>query len=156
MPGMVEIATICFLVILTGVAVWWFAVAEMYNRYLRTTSITRGLTGESGDIIKLSCPEGRVISVDTATQICTNPNARGFEDSTTDPMDVGTDAGHYGDFSPKTTLTLTDEIGKEANNRQSHVYAFRPLNTYTADDGVSSVQCGGTIQLVGTYTCKPT
>ena len=148
--GALTIATIMFLLILTGLAIWSFAVADLYGSYAKTTSVTRGLTGEAGDTVVLSCPGGRVISVDSATQTCTNPDSNGFENSTTDAMTSTT----QGSFDPNTTVDLTSEIGGEANGETNYSYSFNPLNPYTPQSGGSSVSCGGTIQLIGTYTCS--
>jgi len=148
--GFITIAAIMFLLILTGLSIWWFAVAREYSNYVNNTSVTRGLTGESGDTIEMKCPGSRVISVDSATQICTNPDSNGIENSTTDPMS----SEIQGAFDPNTTADITNDIGNEANGKNSYSYEFNPLNPYTPQNGGSSVSCGGKIQLIGTYTCN--
>lgn len=160
----VEIVLLVMLFIGVCVAIWWFVIAERFKTYLKNYSYSRGANILNGQTAKLSCDGDNEICVYRATQICTRPGSvkgldgTNFETSSLEPIAAGDKEqdgdAHvaYGDFNPKTTIDLTDSMGKEVNGKTSHEYTFNVDKKWKAPNGVS---CNGDAQLIAVYTCVP-
>lgn len=134
------------------IAIWWFAVAKNYEKYLSTYSYARGANVDSdGGQVQLKCGAGKEICVYRATQICSNPSATNFENQATDPIDAGTGIGggnvDYGQYNPLTTIDRTADMVDECNGAGSYLY------TFNAKPFPNGMACGGKTQLLATYSC---
>jgi hypothetical protein len=147
-----EIATMILLAIGLMIAIWWYVIAEKYSNYLKTYSYSRGAHAIAGQTAHLSCDGGKEICVFRATQICTNPDSSNVENPDTDPIASGNDGvTPYGAFNPNTTVSRTKDMGDSCNGKTTASFAFNPVG-YSNGGGWN---CGGTTQLIATYTCIP-
>lgn len=140
-----------------GVAIWWFIVAEQYKSYLGRYSYARGANSMNGKSVNFSCEAGKKVCLYRATQICSRPDNKNFETSSLEPIasgDSSIDGAHvrYGDFNPRTTVDLTQEIKARVNGKSNASYDF---NIPPGWKGPNGVQCNGDTQLIATYSCIP-
>lgn len=138
------------LMVLVGVAVYWFVVSYRYKRFLDCAIYTRGANVKDGGTVALTCDSEKVISIISATQICTLPNSSNFESSNLEPIANGTNAP-YGNFDPKTTVDLTSEMKAVVDGQQKINYTFSGASGWSK----AGLTCNGNAQLIATYECVP-
>ncbi len=142
-----EIASIVILLVIFGIAIWWFIVAKRFESYLDTTTVARGANLHGPGNVNLSCQDGKTITVATAVQVCTDPDSNNYENPSTDPISTGLKS--YGQFNPDTTVNLLKSMGDKCNGKTDCTYSFSP-SRYK-----NGVVCGGESQLISVYYCSP-
>lgn len=124
------------------VMIWIWYASHSQRSQLSTQAYTRGVNAASPKTVGLACDANSVISIDRATQVCSNPDAKNIERSMLDPMTK------TGDFDPNRIADLTSDMGGVCNGKQTCLYTFTGAEPFP-----NGVACDGTPQLIGTYTC---
>jgi hypothetical protein len=107
----------------------------------------RGLNGSG--TIKLDCPSGKTIIINTATLICAQSGQ--FYEASCNP--ANTEDGKTSDFNPATTIDVTKVLGDQFNGTNGGELDVGSLvDTSTICSGSA---CSGTISIVGSYYCVP-
>jgi hypothetical protein len=107
----------------------------------------RGLNGSG--TIKLECPSGKTIIINTATLICAQSGS--FYDSSCNP--ANTEDGRTSDFNPQTTIDVTKVLQDQFNGTTGGELDVGSLvDTSTICSGSA---CDGNIAIVGSYYCVP-
>ena len=146
--GIIEIALVMFLGIGVLISMWYFGVAEKYRRYLKRSAYGRGANAlKSGDTLNLSCRPGEKICVYRATQICTDPDTKNYENPQTDPIASGLGSDSYGNYNSSTTVDMTKDLSDKCNGEQTCSYKF------ASKPYPNGMKCGGKSQLLSNYTC---
>src|SRR5271166_4148250 len=123
-----------------GVALWWLFVATQYWFYNRDFVYVKGLNGNSGDVISLTCPVGTNIKLRQTHLQCADLDSSGKQPSCDPFLNDGT-------LNTSNIQTITSEIGKICNEKNTcEITIPSPTNSICTSCDI--------FQMVGTYTCS--
>jgi hypothetical protein len=133
-------------------------LAYLYSKKLDGKTITRGLTGTSGQTLQLQCPEGQTIgfsnpnpSVSRAALV--NINAAG---TSCDPFFTpgsGQTTTFYNSTAIVDLLAASSSSGLSACEGKNSCTFTVPLPSSTLVSGNTCLSEAATLSLIGTYDC---
>lgn len=143
-----------FVLVIVGLVVLYQSFE--FHKSLTTKVITRGLNGNQGTTVNLTCPPGQKIKVYKANYVCTSNSS--FESSTCDPY-WSTQGQLTNFFNPSNTFDISSSISKKCNDRESCSWNIPPgsgigICQQQTPGTLNGEVCSGILQLVGTYDCS--
>jgi hypothetical protein len=161
-----EIVILVFLILIIGIATWWFVVAFNYGNSLKVFVYSRGANldpgvGKTSGSVTLKCDDQSEICVQNATAICTGTNGQlNYETNKVGQIyATGTEGNTlpYGAFNTKGggAVDLTKTLSTLANGKESYQYSFDGSTLF--DGKCIAGAIGSTVrpQLIATYSCIP-
>ena len=131
--------------------------SHKFKNTLADTTMTRGVNGNGGEQLSLSCPSGQTISftnnnptVLRAALIC----GSALPGSVCDPF-LGTSTSNQTTnfFNPSTTVSFVPQISSACQGKNSCTITVPTTFNATLCTCSPTNSGGSTVQLVGTYDC---
>ncbi len=137
MASTAQIYFFILFIVLSIIAVWWAIVGLKFNMKKSKEVTSYGLTGYAGDVVELSCPVGKKISIAKAKYVCTDLDSKGNP-----TCDYNQSNGMFMD-APNTKDAVADL--SQFNGRQSASFTVPQVSL-----------CSGCNKsaIIGIYDCK--
>jgi hypothetical protein len=136
-----------------GILAYLFFQSNTMNKNLKQWVKGRGITGQAGSPIYLSCPTGSNIKITSGTVLCSVGNAD-QENQICDPIDISqTSSINYGSFNPNTTQDIVSTLEQQCQGQNSCAVTIpTTVQPCTANSG--PCPSGTTAYVIGTYVCE--